>query len=218
MQVDRRQALRREIQQKYQKVARWYDWGEILMELLGIRKLRRSLLRHASGKILEIAVGTGANLPFYPEDSQLTAIDLSPAMLEIARRRADRLGLRVHFLMMDAEHLAFPDHSFDTVVDSLSLCTVPDPVAALREMARLCRPGGRVLLLEHGRSDREWLGRWQDRHADGHLRRLCCRWNQHPLELIDAAALRVIRARRTFWGIFHVCEAAASEGNSPATG
>jgi ubiquinone/menaquinone biosynthesis C-methylase UbiE len=108
---------------------------------------------------------------------------------------------------MDAESLAFPDHTFDTVVSSLTVCTFADPVAALREMARVCRADGRILLLEHGRSDREWLGRWQDRRADRHAKALGCRWNREALELIRQAGLAVIAARRVFFGIFHVVEA-----------
>ena len=108
--------------------------------------------------------------------------------------------------MMDAESLAFPSHTFDTVVSALTVCTFANPVAALREMARVCRADGRLLLLEHGRSDREWLGRWQDRRADRHAKTLGCRWNREPLELVRQAGLGVIAARRVFFGIFHVLE------------
>ncbi|MFN3476299.1 MAG: class I SAM-dependent methyltransferase [Candidatus Methylomirabilales bacterium] len=76
------------------------------------------------------------------------------------------------------------------MVDTLSLCTFPDPMAALREMARICRMDGRILLLEHGRSDREWLGRWQDCQADRHTKALGRRWNREPHELIRQASCR----------------------------
>jgi ubiquinone/menaquinone biosynthesis C-methylase UbiE len=131
-------------------------------------------------------------------------------MLDIARKRAKKLGIDVSFLLMDAENLAFPDRSFDTVVDSLSLCTFPDALIALKEMARVCRSEGRILLLEHGRSDSEWLGRWQDRRADKHAKQLCCHWNREPLDLVRQAGLKLISARRTFFGILHVIEAAPS--------
>lgn len=200
-------AVQEEIRQKYDKVAPWYDLMEGVPELLGLRKLRCRLLQRASGKVLEIAVGTGKNLRCYPKTCQIIGVDFSPAMLQIARKRADRLGLNIPFLVMDAESLAFPDQSFDTVVSSLTLCTFPDPVAALREMARVCRADGRILLLEHGRSDREWLGRWQDRRADRHAKKLGCRWNRKPLDLVHQAGLMLIAAQRTFFGIFHVLEA-----------
>jgi ubiquinone/menaquinone biosynthesis C-methylase UbiE len=197
----------KEIRQKYNRVARWYNVLNALPEVLGVKTLRRVLLRQASGRILEIAVGTGRNLRHYPRTCQITGVDFSPAMLEVARREGQRLGVKTRFLVMDAESLAFPDHTFDTVVSSLTVCTFADPVAALREMARVCRADGRILLLEHGRSDREWLGRWQDRRADRHAKALGCRWNREALELIRQAGLAVIAARRVFFGIFHVVEA-----------
>jgi ubiquinone/menaquinone biosynthesis C-methylase UbiE len=196
-----------EIRHKYDGFARWYDLAEGLTELLGIRRLRRELLRRASGRILEVAAGTGKNLSWYPRARRITAGDFSSAMLQIARARAARLGLPVRFLLMDAEALPLRDETFDTVVSSLSLCTFPDPVAALREMARVCRPDGRILLLEPGRSDREWLGRWQDRKADRHAKRLGCRWNREPQDLVRRAGLRLRRAERTFFGVFHVLDA-----------
>jgi len=195
-----------EIRRTYNRIARWYDLLEGVPEVCGVNRLRRALLQRASGKVLEVAVGTGKTLPYYPKTCQITGVDLSPAMLTLARKRADRLGLKATFVETDAEALDFPDHSFDTVVDALALCTFPDPVAVLREMARVCRRDGRVLLLEHGRSNREWLGGWQDRHADRLAQRLCCRWNREPQALVRQAGLSLSTARRAFFGIFHVLE------------
>jgi ubiquinone/menaquinone biosynthesis C-methylase UbiE len=195
------------IRRKYDKVAPWYDLLEGLPELLGLRSLRQQLLRRAAGTVLEVAAGTGRNFRYYPRMCQITAVDASMAMLTIARQRAATLGLPITCLVMDAAALSFPDQSVDTVVSSLSTCTFPNPVAALHEMARVCRRDGRILLLEHGRSDREWLGRWQDRRADRHAKALGCRWNREPLDLVRQAGLTVCTARRTFCGIFHVIEA-----------
>ncbi len=108
--------LKEEIRQKYDRFARWYDLMESIQEFLGVRRLRRRLLRRVSGKALEVAVGTGRNLQYYPKACKITAVDFSPAMLEVAQKRADRLGLNIPFLVMDAEALAFADQSFDTVV------------------------------------------------------------------------------------------------------
>jgi ubiquinone/menaquinone biosynthesis C-methylase UbiE len=201
-----------EIRRKYNQFARWYDLVEGVPEVCGISQLRRELLRRASGQVLEVAVGTGKNLRYYPKSCQIISLDLSPAMLAKARKRADRLGLNVTLREMDAETLAFPDHSFDTVVDTLALCTFPNPVVVLREMARVCRSDGRVLLLEHGRSDRQWLGGWQDRHAGSHAKRLCCHWNREPLDLLRQAGLTLSAARRTFFGIFHILEVIPTRG------
>jgi ubiquinone/menaquinone biosynthesis C-methylase UbiE len=197
----------REISEKYDRFARWYDWLEGIPDLLGLRRLRRSLLSRASGSVLEVAVGTGKNLAYYPHDCRITAMDISRNMLNLARQRAAKLSMHVSFSLADGGVLPFADHSFDTVVSSLSTCTFPNPVDVFQEMARVCRTGGKIFLLEHGRSDHEWLGHWQDRHADKFAEPLGCHWNREPLELIEQGGLKVVRAHRTFLGIFHQIEA-----------
>ena len=107
----------------------------------------------------------------------------------------------------DAQALPFRDHCFDTVGSSLSTCTFPNPANALREMARVSKPSGQILLVEHGRSDRGWLGRWQDRHADDFAKPFGCHWNREPVELTESAGLKIIRAQRNFFGVFHRIEA-----------
>ena len=196
----------REISEKYDRFARWYDWLEGILNLLGLSRLRRMILQRASGALLEVAVGTGKNLTYYPRDCRIIALDLSSEMLKVARNRAAKLSMPVFFLVADAETLPFRDNSFDTVVSSLSTCTFPNPVVALKEMARVCRPKGKVILLEHGRSDRKWLGRWQDRHADQFAKPLGCHWNREPLDIARKAGLRINTARRFFFGIFHQIE------------
>ncbi|HXV84719.1 MAG TPA: methyltransferase domain-containing protein [Candidatus Binatia bacterium] len=201
-----------ELARKYDQFAHWYDWVEGIPDLLGVRQLRRRLLRRASGKVLEVAVGTGKNLYYYPGNCRISAVDVSGEMLSVARKRAAKLSLDVSFLSADAEALPFPDKSFDTVVSSLTTCTFPNPVVALHEMARICRPQGRVLLLEHGRSDREWLGQLQDRRADRHARQLGCHWNREPLELVRQAGLKITESQRVFFGIFHEISAEPRKG------
>jgi ubiquinone/menaquinone biosynthesis C-methylase UbiE len=196
-----------ELANKYDRFASWYDSVERIPDLLGIRVLRRTIVQQARGTVLEVAVGTGKNLPYYPRECRLNAVDLSREMLKIAQTRAAKLSMDVSFLRADAVSLPFADESFDTVVSSLSTCTFPDPVAALREMARICRPNGKVLLVEHGRSDREWFARFQDRHAADFAKPLGCHWNREPLELLEQAGLKVVTARRNFFGVFHRIEA-----------
>jgi ubiquinone/menaquinone biosynthesis C-methylase UbiE len=197
----------RELSEKYDRFARWYDLVEGIPDVLGVRKLRRRLLRPASGNVLEVAVGTGKNLRYYPRGCRIIAVDVSRQMLNVARQRAAKLSMDVSFSLADAAALPFPDKSFDTVVSSLTTCTFPNPVAALREMARVCRTDGRVLLLEHGRSDREWLGRWQDRREDSFAKQLGCHWNRKPLDLVRKAGLKINNSRRVFFGVFHQIEA-----------
>lgn len=195
----------KEISQKYDRFARWYDLVEGIPDvLLGVRELRKQILQHARGRILEVAVGTGKNLQYYRGSlNELTAVDLSKGMLDGARIRAEKLSLKLSLAVMDAEALSFPDETFDTVVSSLTICTFPDPIAALRQMSRVCKSEGRILLLEHGRSDREWLGRWQDRRDERHARQLGCHWNREPVELVKKAGLEPISVRRTLLGVFH---------------
>lgn len=113
---------------------------------------RRWVCSRARGDTLEVAVGTGLNLPLYGEDVRLTGIDLSPEMLAIARRRAAELGRTVDLREGDAHHLPFDDSAFDTVICTYSLCNIPDPAAAVREMKRVLRADGSLVLLDHIRS------------------------------------------------------------------
>jgi len=196
-----------EIAEKYDRFARWYDLVEGIPDVLGVRKLRHRLLQRASGKVLEVAVETGKNLRYFPRSCRIIAVDVSRQMLNVARQRQAKLSMDVSFSLADAAALPFTDKSFDTVVSSLSTCTFPNPVVALQEMARVCRTDGKILLLEHGRSDREWLGRWQDRREDTYAKQLGCHWNREPLELVRQAGLSIIEAERVFLGIFRNIEA-----------
>jgi ubiquinone/menaquinone biosynthesis C-methylase UbiE len=103
----------------------------------------------ATGHTLEVAIGTGLNLPLYPAGAELTGIDFSPAMLGIAQTRARQLGRMVDLQIADAQALPFPDASFDTVVCTFSLCAIPDERRAVGEMIRVLRPGGLLLLADH---------------------------------------------------------------------
>lgn len=103
----------------------------------------------ARGVALEVAIGTGLNIPHYPDDVELTGIDLSESMLDLARTRADEQGRAVELRQADAQRLPFDDASFDTVVCALGLCAIPDMDAAVAEMVRVLRPGGRLILVDH---------------------------------------------------------------------
>jgi len=198
-----------QVQSAYDAIADQYDkkiWFD--QHILGVARLRKNLLAKTAGKILEVACGTGSNLPFFPVGSDITAVDLSPNMLEVARANAMEYELNVNFAVMDAEHLEFPDGIFDTVVSALSTCTFPNPAQALQEIKRVCRPNGLILLLEHGHSNWPWLANFQDRNEYQHYQQHAgCRWNQDPLDLVQSAGIKVLRSKRNILGMFHSIEA-----------
>jgi ubiquinone/menaquinone biosynthesis C-methylase UbiE len=136
----------------WQKAAARYDRAMEPLERGVLAGSREWIGERAHGRVLEVAVGTGRSLEFYAPGIELTGVDLSPAMLRRARRRARELELTPTFKVADAEQLPFDDATFDTVVCALGLCSIPRPDVAVREMARVLVPGGTLLLLDHIRS------------------------------------------------------------------
>ena len=135
---------------RYDRIAGIYDRLEGRMEKRRFQQWRAMLWSRMRGpRVLEVGVGTGKNLPFYRQNWQMTAMDLSPRMLEQAKRRAEREQVAVDLRLGDVEALPFADASFDTVLATFVFCSVPEPVLGLREVARVLVPGGQLLLLEH---------------------------------------------------------------------
>lgn len=128
------------------------------------QRLRTEVLRSAAGEVLEIGIGTGLNLSRYgPNVSRVRAVDPTPMLpTRMARRRA-AAHFPVEITHQSAERLPYEDQTFDCVVSTWTLCTIPDPVRALQEVRRVLKPGGRFLFLEHGRSDDKKMATWQDR-------------------------------------------------------
>lgn len=148
------------IKNRYNRIARFYDIMDSPMEMM-MSGWRKKLLENAEGKTLEIGVGTGNNIPHYPEHIELTGIDFSERMVAIAREKyGNRKNVKI--VQMDAEDMAFRDNSFDTVVTSCVFCSVPDPVKGLQEIRRVCKNGGRILMLEHVRSEKKVVGKMMD--------------------------------------------------------
>lgn len=133
----------------WERQAPHYDRQIRLWERLLFEDARDWVCGQAVGRVLEVAVGTGRNLPSYPADVELTGLDLSPAMLDRARDRAHELGRTVELREGDAHELPFADASFDTVVCAFSLCNIPDERRAIAEMYRVLRPGGLLLMVDH---------------------------------------------------------------------
>ncbi len=139
-----------------------YDRGMRLLERLSLERLRRGLLREARGAVLELGTGTGANLPLYGRDVQVTAIDVRPGHLAAAGRKARRAGMAATVVCANAQDLPYADAAFDTVVGTLVFCSIDRPEAALAEVRRVLRPDGRLLLLEHVRGLTPWSRRLTD--------------------------------------------------------
>ena len=180
----------------WDKSAPRYDRQIAVFEKIWFGGGREWLGERAHGRVLEIAIGTGRNLPYYLADATVTGIELSPAMLAIARQRAAGLGRDADLYEGDAEHLPYGDGSFDTVVCALALCTIPDPATAIAEMKRVLVPGGRLLLLDHIGSTwppvyaAQWLfERVTTRAAGEHFTR-------RQLPLVQAAGFQVIETER----------------------
>jgi ubiquinone/menaquinone biosynthesis C-methylase UbiE len=155
----------------------------------------------AVGEVLEVAVGTGLNLPCYPAEATLTGLDLSEGMLAIARDRARRLGRQVTLRQGSAHELPFAEATFDTVLCTFGLCAIPDPAAAVGEMVRVLRPGGRLILVDHVPSSSrlvrglQWLLELASVPLAGeHFRR-------RPLQLVEALGLPVQRRERFKLGL-----------------
>lgn len=147
----------------------WYD-RHVLPYLLDfacglpvVSRLRRQVIPQAAGRVLEIGIGTGLNLPFYDKSKVKSVVAIDPAqqMHRLARRRSERAGLPVELHPISAERLPLVSASFDSVVCTFTLCTVPDPSAALAEMRRVLRPGGKLLFAEHGLARDASVVRWQ---------------------------------------------------------
>ncbi|MHA1939135.1 MAG: class I SAM-dependent methyltransferase [Candidatus Thorarchaeota archaeon] len=147
---------------RYQRISSFYDLMEILPERRYI-SWREKLWSLVKGpEVLEVGIGTGKNIAFYTDGVKVTGVDLTPGMLERARNRVASLKREVTFLLGDAQSLEFPAKSFDTIVATFVFCSVADPVQGLREVYRVAKPGGQVLLLEHVRSNKPVLGEMMD--------------------------------------------------------
>jgi ubiquinone/menaquinone biosynthesis C-methylase UbiE len=185
----------------WDKMAPRYDRDMRRIEpLLFGRDARPWVCAQARGDVLEVAVGTGLNLPHYPPGVRLTGVDLSPVMFAAAGKRAADLGLTVELSEATAEHLPFGDASFDTVVCTLSLCSVTDDAAAIGEMYRVLRPAGQLLLLDHVAATNPVLLALQRLWEKVTLRMAGDYQTRHPLPLVERAGFTVTDSRRSRLG------------------
>jgi ubiquinone/menaquinone biosynthesis C-methylase UbiE len=173
------------------------DW---VMRQPRLDELRRALLSGVDGEVLEIGFGSGLNLPHYPEGvKKITAIDSNPGMSAVAQNRLKSSPIVVDHRVLSAEGIPLADATFDSVVSSWTLCSIPDVDRALKEIYRLLKPGGKFFFLEHGRSEEAKVQKWQDRLtplnkrlADG------CHLNRDMKGIIERSGLRMIELDRFY--------------------
>lgn len=155
MNVDNEKTKRR-----YDRIAPYFDALEGFLEGLFFSDWRKTLWSKVQGEhILEVGVGTGKNFPYYPENSRITALDFSEKMLERAKAKQLRKNVKVELELMDVQSLCYADNSFDTVIATFVFCSVPQPNRGLQELYRVCKPGGKVLLLEHVLSSKPMMAK-----------------------------------------------------------
>ena len=177
-----------------------YDRGMGFAERRLLRDTRAWVCGRAQGNTLEVAIGTGLNLPWYPPSVRLTGVELSPKMLQIARRRADDLGRSVDLREGTATPLDFPDNTFGTVTCTLALCSIPDDKAAVSEMIRVLEPGGKLILADHVESSsmilrllQRGVELWSVRSAGEHFTR-------RPIRHLYAAGIHIEEHERFLAG------------------
>lgn len=189
----------------YDRVAPIYDLYSGPMEWMGGARRRGRLLGKAEGKVIEAGVGTGLNLEHYPPGVHITGIDISPRMLARARPRAEDADADVVLDVADIEHLPYDDDRFDTATATCVFCSVADPVQGLRELARVTKPDGRVLLLEHVRPRNRLLGVLADLISPLTRRLFGPEVNRQTERNVEAAGLEIVSVRRE--GVWREIEA-----------
>ncbi len=176
---------------RYQRISPFYDFMEVLPEKRYIPWRGRLWSLVTGPRVLEVGVGTGKNMPFYPPEMEITAIDLTPGMLERAVKRADGLKLAVDLRLGDVQDLEFPDDTFDTVISTCVFCSVPDPILGLKEVLRVTKPGGQALFIEHVRSEKPLLGALMDLVNPLVVRMMGPNINRRTVQNVQSAGLGV---------------------------
>ncbi len=193
---------------RYNRIAFFYDLMDAPMERLRFATWRPMVLERIKGhRALEVGVGTGKNLNYYPNDVQITAVDLSPRMLGRAQRRLGMLGLNVRLLVVDAQKLAFPNNCFDTVFATFVFCSVPNPVEGLKELRRVCKPNGRLIMMEHVRPVNKALGIIFDLFNPFVVRMMGANINRRTLDNIKEAGWQIQTEKKLSSDIVWLIEA-----------
>lgn len=199
----------RNVQTRYNRIAANYDLWDTIPEGLFYRSWRRRLWdRVTAESILEIGVGTGKNIHFYPPGARVTGIDISSKMLEKAETRATRRpDVRLELLRMNVSRLAFGAAVFDTVIGSFILMVVPEPLKALQEVKRVCKPGGQLLLLEFTRSGNRLVAFMQDLVTPLTRAMYCAHVNRDMLTLVESSGFQITAVEKIADGVIEIIQA-----------
>lgn len=191
-----------------EKLIRKFDKQSNIYEMRRKRqsewKWRSTLLASAKGKVLEVAVGAGANFNFYPKVVEVTAVDFSSEMLSKAKDSAAESGIRATFLQSDIESLSFPENSFDTIVSTLSFCGYDNPVQVLESLNSFCKPGGQILLMEHGLSTNRLIGGTQKMMEPVFKRLVGCHLDRNIQDILGQSKVLVHRMERYMFNTIHL--------------
>lgn len=179
------------IRKRYNRTARFYNIMEAMMDKSGMNSWRKAVWNEAKGRVLEVGVGTGKNMEYYTDEIDVTAIDFSEKMLEKAAIRAQTLSKKVDLRLMDVQGLQFPDEFFDTVITTCVFCSVPDPIKGLKEIKRVCKKDGRIIMLEHVLSKKTIVGKLMDVLNPIVVRMVGANINRNTVENLQRAGLHV---------------------------
>lgn len=177
------------IKKRYNRISGVFD----LMEHIMKEEWRKELIQQADGSVLEVGVGTGTNLKYYSKEVQVTGIDFSPNMLKRAREKANRLPVDIQLFEMDIQNLEFPDNTFDTVISTCVFCSVPDPVQGLKEIRRVTKPNGKIIMLEHMRSENQIIGKFMDILNPIGLYFIGANINRRTIDNIHSSNMKIVK-------------------------
>jgi demethylmenaquinone methyltransferase/2-methoxy-6-polyprenyl-1,4-benzoquinol methylase len=189
---------------KFNRVSYLFDTMEIPMEHMWFSKWRKDILSDLSGKVLDVGIGTGKNIPYYPNNCEVVGVDISNMMLSHAKEKAAHKD-NISLFQMDAEKLGFKDDSFDYVITTFVLCSIPDPVAALKEMKRVCKPDGMLINLEHMKSENRIIAFVEELFNPLTVAMTGVNINRETVENVRKAGLNVVEVQNmALWDVFRL--------------